>query len=250
MKGGDDGKRESPPRGFQADALERVRSAIILGELPPGSRLIETELAEEFETNRTYIRSILLVLESEGLILRDRHHGARVRRVSLRTALEVTQVRGVIEGFCAAQAALRMSTDRKAVLRRICTDMQEAVARDNFLEYSNLNHRLHGTIQDYAENEIAKELLEKLRGRSGVSHQFHLAFQPGRAAVSLQEHLDIAKAVMKSDPEAAEASMRAHLLSVMKALETFYTTESLASLGLPMGPNSAAPLHTSPSKGR
>ena len=62
-----------------SDVLTRLRLAVIEGALTPGQRLVETELAEQFNASRGAIRQALLVLENERLVIRPRNRGASVR---------------------------------------------------------------------------------------------------------------------------------------------------------------------------
>ena len=64
--------------------LDRLRMAIYHGELTPGQRLVETELAARYDTSRGAVREALVLLSNEGLVSRERNRGAMVRPVSLR----------------------------------------------------------------------------------------------------------------------------------------------------------------------
>ncbi len=85
--------------------LDKLRMAIYHGELAPNQRLVENELAARYDTSRGAVREALLQLENEGLIIRPRNRSASVRPVTPEEAIEITEVRAVIEGLCAAKAA-------------------------------------------------------------------------------------------------------------------------------------------------
>lgn len=194
-----------------------IREAILSGEFVPNQRLIEADLSERFAAGRAAVRAALLELANEGLIERVQNRGARVRAVSLAEAVEITEVRMVIEGLCAAKAAERITGGDAAELRRIGEEMGAAVASGDVLGYSRLNELLHRRIREISGQRTAAEVLERLRAQN-VRHQFRLAMQPGRPQVSLPEHLEIIEAVCGGDPEAAERAARAHLRSVIEAL--------------------------------
>ena len=200
--------------------LDDVRRAILRGHLVPGERLIESDLVERFAASRGAVRSALVILGNEGLVERARNRGARVRMVTLRESVEITEVRIGLESLCAAKAAANITDDEAVALRGIGSSMEDAVGRGDLFEYSELNHALHLRVRELSQQQVASELIERLRGRSGVTHQFHLALQPGRPSVSLPEHLAIIESVAARDPEAAEAAMRRHVESVLKALRT------------------------------
>lgn len=194
-----------------------IREAILSGEFVPNQRLIEADLSERFAASRAAVRAALLELANEGLIERVQNRGARVRAVSLAEAVEITEVRMVIEGLCAAKAAERITGEEAAGLRAIGAEMGDAVASGDVLGYSRLNERLHRRIREIGGQRTAAEVLERLRAQN-VRHQFRLAMQPGRPQVSLPQHLEIIEAVCARDPEAAERAARAHLRSVIEAL--------------------------------
>ncbi|MBW0101768.1 GntR family transcriptional regulator [Pseudonocardia sp. KRD291] len=202
------------PAGTVADAL---RDAIAGGDFAPNQRLVEADLSEQFGASRAAVRAALVELTSEGLVERVQNRGARVRAVSVEEAVEITEVRMVLEGLLAAKAATRLSDDDRARLRQIGASMQDAVASGDLLGYSGLNSELHTFVRESADQRTAGLLLERLRGQN-VRHQFRLAMQPGRPSVSLPQHLAIIEALCAGDPDAAEQAMRVHLQSVVEAL--------------------------------
>jgi DNA-binding GntR family transcriptional regulator len=197
--------------------VDAIRHAIADGEFTANQRLVEADLSERFGASRGSVRTALLQLTSEGLVERVQNRGARVRAVSLAEAIEITEVRMVLEGLCAAKAAERLTDDDRNRLRGIGTAMQEAVGSGDLLGHSELNQQLHALIRALGGQATARAVLERLRGQN-VRHQFRLAMHPGRAAVSLPEHLEIIDALCAGDSEAAEAAVRRHLHSVIDTL--------------------------------
>ena len=197
--------------------VDAIRDAIADGEFAANQRLIESDLSERFGASRGNVRTALLQLTSEGLVERMQNRGARVRAISLAEAIEITEVRMALEGLCAAKAAQRLTDEEGDRLRRIGAAMQEAVAAGDLLGYSELNRQLHSLIRTLGGQATAQAILERLRGQN-VRHQFRLAMHPGRAAVSLPQHLEIIDALCTGDPDAAESAVRRHLRSVIDTL--------------------------------
>jgi DNA-binding GntR family transcriptional regulator len=198
--------------------VEAVRAAIVQGEYAPNQRLIETDLCERFGTSRFIARSALQELSARGLVEFQPNKGARVRNVSLEEAIEITEIRMLLEGHCAARAAERVSAAEAAALRGVITDMHAAVARSDVLGYIDLNAKLHGKIRDIAAHQTSARLLAQLRDQT-VRHQFILSLGPGRPTVSLPQHEAIVDAITGHDPAGAERAMHAHLLSLIEELE-------------------------------
>ena len=195
-----------------------IRIAILQGEYAPAQRLIEADLCERFGTSRFIVRAALQELSAQGLVEFQRNRGARVREVSLAEAIEITEVRQLLEGLEAARAALRINKAEAAALRGIVTDMHAAVTGSELLRYSELNASLHAAIRDIAAHETSARLLRQLRDQT-VRLQFSLSLVPGRPAVSLPQHEAIVAAVTAHDPDAAERAMHDHLQSVIDALQ-------------------------------
>lgn len=203
--------------GAAVPLVEAIREAIISGEFVPNQRLVEADLSTQFDASRASVRSALLELANEGLVERIQNRGARVRAVSLDEAVEISEVRMVLEGLCAAHAAVAVTGVEIRELRDIGASMREAVAEGDLLGYSSLNQELHRRVREIGGQETASRLLERLRGQN-VRHQFRLAMHPGRPAVSLPEHLAIIEAICTHDAEAAETAARKHLSSVIATL--------------------------------
>lgn len=199
-------------------AVEALRAALLAGDLAPGQRLVEADLAATFGVNRASVRAALLDLTAEGLIERIPNRGARVRVVSLEEAVAITECRMVLEGLCAAKAAEKATDEQIDVLRDLGGQLEQAVAGGDPVKYSALNRELHRLVREYSAQPSASELLDRLNGQI-VRHQFRLALRAGRPQVSLPEHLAIIEAIAARDPERAEEAARAHLASVIQALQ-------------------------------
>jgi len=198
-------------------ALAALRQAILSGDVAPGQRLVEEELAGTLGVTRQSLRAALLDLTTEGLVERIPNRGARVRVISTEEAVAITECRMVLEALCAAKAAERITDEEAAQLRELAASLQTAVADRNPLKYSELNRELHRRVGVISGQKVALGLIDRLHGQL-VRHQFQLALRPGRPEVSLGEHLAILDAVAGRRPEDADAAVRVHLSSVIKAL--------------------------------
>lgn len=221
-----EGKGWRPPteRDAKADPTAEVvaamRQAILDGEYAPRERLVEADLCRRFSASRFSVRVALQQLSFEGLVELQRNRGGSVRAVSIAEAIEITQVRAVLEGFCAARAAELATDEEIAALQTTTAAMRRAVDSAQVTTYSELNATLHAQIRHIAANPICTRLLEQLRAQM-VRHQFVLALQPGRPAVSVQQHTAVVDAIAARDSDAAEKAMRAHLDSVLSTLRAW-----------------------------
>ena len=199
--------------------LDALRSAILDGEFAAGQRLVEVDLCERFGCSRFAVRAAIPVLASEGLVELQRHRGARVRVIPLAEAIEITEVRRLLEGLTAARAAERVTAAQAGLLERIILEMREAVAAAELLRYSDANARLHGLVRTIAAHQTATGILERLRAQL-VRHQFALSLVPGRPAVSLAQHERIVAAIIARDPAEARAAMEEHITGVIDVLRS------------------------------
>jgi DNA-binding GntR family transcriptional regulator len=137
--------------------------------------------------------------------------------VTVEEAVAITECRMVLEGLCAAKAAVAASDEQLDELTDLGTAMSKAVADGEPMTYSDLNQDLHARIREFSGQATAVDLLERLNAQL-VRHRFQLALRPGRPQRSLNEHLAMIEAIRAREPQAAEAAARAHLASVIEAL--------------------------------
>ncbi len=227
MHGAEDAPPAQPAAGLAAGpvagapgrrlAAERLRRAILAGDMAPGQRLVEEELAGTLGVTRASLRAALFDLTAEGLVERIPNRGARVRTISVDEAVAIIECRMVLEGLCAAKAAERVTEPEAARLRQLGADMERSVADGEPLKYSALNHELHRLVRELAAQPVAAGLLERLNGQL-VRHQFQLSLRPGRPQQSLPQHLAMITAIAGRQPAEAEEATRRHLRSVIAAL--------------------------------
>jgi DNA-binding GntR family transcriptional regulator len=212
----------SEPRAYEA-----LHGAIVSGELSPGERLIEEELAEQLGLSRGAVRGAILRLGHEGLVVRERNRGARVRRFTLDEAIEVLEARAALESLAAGYAALRRTKDEARELRAIVDDMKRLYREGELLAMSERNALLHRRILDVSAHHVASDICSRLHSQI-VRFQFRTVLAPGRPRSSLAEHGRIVSAIVAGDRAAAEAAMREHLTNVAGALAQVATPERVA----------------------
>lgn len=194
-----------------------IRQAVLSGEYAPGQRLVEADLCHEYQVGRSVVRAALHDLANEGMVELQWHRGARVRQVGPEEAVEIFEVRLVVEGLIAAKAAERARPEDLARLHCHAAAMRTAVAQLDAVGYSQLDAQCHALIQQIAGHSTASAVMDRLRAQ-GVRDHLHGSLRPGRAAASLREHVKIIEAIAAKDPAAAQAAMHEHLDEVLQYL--------------------------------
>jgi DNA-binding GntR family transcriptional regulator len=198
-------------------SYDALREAIVRGHIAPGARLVESDLSTTFEMTRGAVRTALIRLEQDGLVVREPHRGARVRRVSDDEAIEILQARAVVEGLAVSQAAERIDDSGIARLRTCLARQRELLQDGDLLAASDANADLHAALLELSGHGTAIRLINSLSAQT-VRYQYRTILIPGRPAASVAEHTAIVEAVIAGHPREAELAMREHLFSVADAV--------------------------------
>lgn len=198
---------------------DALRAAIVHGDLGPNARLVEAEISTTFEMSRGAVRTALIRLEQEGLVVREPHRGARVRQVSDDEAVEILQARAVLEGLAVRRTAERIDDGGDARLQACLARQRELLELGDLLGASDANADLHAALLELSGHGTAQRLIRALSSQT-VRYQYRTILIPGRSASSLGEHAAIVAAVVAGDPDAAEHAMRSHLFNVAEAMQS------------------------------
>ena len=199
-------------------SYDALREAIVRGDIAPDARLVESDLSTTFEMSRGAVRTALIRLEQDGLVVREPHRGARVRRVRDDEAVEILQARAVLEGLAVRQAAERIDDAGVARLKACLARQRELLEQGDLLGASDANADLHATLLELSGHATAVRLIESLNART-VRYQYRTILIPGRPAASVAEHEAIVEAVCAGHVDEAELAMRRHLFNVADAVK-------------------------------
>ena len=199
-------------------SYEALREAIVRGDIAPDARLVEADVSSTFEMSRGAVRTALIRLEQEGLVVREPHRGARVRKVSDEEAVEILQARAVLEGLAVRQTAERIDDAGRERLRACLTRQRDLLEVGDLLRASDANAELHVALLELSGHGTALRLIHALNSQS-VRYQYRTILIPGRSAASVAEHAAIVEAVVAGRPAEAEEAMRNHLFNVAQAVQ-------------------------------
>ncbi|MFN3699082.1 MAG: GntR family transcriptional regulator [Dictyoglomus sp.] len=201
---------------------EIIRDAIVSGKLPPGTKLTVDDLSKELGVSRTPVKEALVRLEREGLVENIPRRGMYVAQINIEDALEIYELREILEGFAIRKAAERIDEESLKILKELLNRGENYIHKSNFKSYSNIDEEFHKILWNISGNKRLFKILENIRSviRLLMSSSVNL---PGRAQASLLEHKKILFALEKKDPDLAETYMREHISNVKKVvLENYY----------------------------
>jgi DNA-binding GntR family transcriptional regulator len=191
-------------------AYNRLREAILRGDLRPNQRLVETELAEWLKLSRTPVREALARLASEGLVNSGR--GWAVREHAPQEVSEIHEVRAALEGMAAYLACERASDEEIARIAAFHEgqDREELTSppSDRLVEYNEAFHR-HIVVS--ANNERLEHFIRRNR-EFFFTYRIASLFSEDEAHASLAGHDRVVEALRVRDAERAEQAMRRHIL--------------------------------------
>jgi DNA-binding GntR family transcriptional regulator len=224
VAGGERPKRRSAVANRDVDAqtiIEALRTRISSHELPPGSRLRESELAYEFGVSRSRIREAFLTLEERGLIERIPNRGAVVLKLDLAMIFHLYEVREQLEGL-----VTRLATERsdqaswQEIVDRFDRVRVEDLQQGNIDEYAAAIDALRLRTVEAAANPVLTEMLDSIYEKVQRVMRV-IMILPGRAERGLQQHRAMVAAMRRGDAGEAEALKREIIRNGREMLRRF-----------------------------
>jgi DNA-binding GntR family transcriptional regulator len=159
----------APPNSISDQIYERLKQQILHGEIEPGERLMQNQVAENLRASRTPVREAFRRLEQDGLVERVPQGGVRVTRFDLDTIQDVFGIRQVLEAYAIELACDRITGEEISALKRLMSQAQETLkSPDLDLETKlkrlfELNSQFHDTIYRASGNSFLLAIINNLR---------------------------------------------------------------------------------------
>lgn len=193
---------------LSSQVKDRILQWILEGELPPGSRIVETRVAKQLGVSQAPVREALRDLASVGIVEVAPYRGASVREPSRSELIEAMAVRGELEAIGARWAAERITDSTLENLRRLIDAMQEAAREGDTHQHALANTLFHQAIMESSGN---RSLVWTWSLLEPMARTYFTATAPGIDLVWLGDrHLPILEALEARDPDRAAEVMRAH----------------------------------------
>jgi len=191
-------------------AYERLRTALVHGEIEPGAAVVEAEVAGLLRMSRTPAREALLRLELEGYVQRDAAGRLVVHPPTAREIAETFMVRQLLEGHAIRLAASRISDAELSSLVELIRLDQRALRRRRVDELAGINDRIHTAILVASRNRTLSELVSSLRARIYGLNAFVVGSQSDQQRF-VADHAEMVRCLRDGDDEAAVALVHDHL---------------------------------------
>ena len=194
-------------------ALRQLQSAIVKGEIAPGSKISEPELARAYGISRGPLREALHRLEGQKLLVRVPHVGARVVSLSRQELSELYEIRESLEGLACRLAASRMAPEEVEALRDVLRahERDEAfqAGRGYYLQEGDYDFH-YRIVQGSGSKMLIRLLCDELYQLARMYRIQH-STTPNRPGQAFAEHHRILDAIADGDGELAEMLMRRHI---------------------------------------
>ncbi|MDA0699779.1 MAG: GntR family transcriptional regulator [bacterium] len=194
------------PLGKNA-VFETLVDEILTNRIPAGAALTERALVGRFGLSRTPIREVLLRLQAEHLVDFYPNQGAFVRKLTPHDIRDLFEMREALEPLAAALAARHRP---EAELEQLTAEFGRVDETTDAATLTRLGERLHDAIAAWSGNQLLEDFSTHLR-RQMMLVRAMLRSQTDLERRSLQEHLELLRALHDRDPDAARAQMTAHL---------------------------------------
>lgn len=193
-----------------------LREAILQAELPPGSRLVIDELADELGISQIPIREALRQLEADGLVTIAPYVGVTITDLHAASIGEVFALLEAMEIITSRAACQHLSDDHLGDLETLLEEMDGLVSDPD--AWSARNKDLHCLIADFADTPLTRKLFGKVLDHWDRLRRYFLAdvFER-RIGEAQREHWQLVKTLRTRDPDQVEASVRAHNKAALNA---------------------------------
>lgn len=198
----------NPYRTAQAVVADRLRRAVLSGQMPPGSRLLQAVVAAEMHTSTTPVREAMRELAGEGLLDLDPHRGVVVHQPSVAELQEIYQIRSLLEPVAIANTVENITAEQLALAAQVLDQMEQ---QTDVAEWALLNATYHSVLAEASRLPILTSMLEKLRNLSTLYVASFVDRHPDRIRKANDEHRALLEACQARDVPKAQELEVTHL---------------------------------------
>jgi DNA-binding GntR family transcriptional regulator len=214
---------------------EELARMIAKGEMQPGDRINEQQLAQRFGVSRGPIREAVRALEGAGFVEAVTNRGVFVRQITIEEVRELYDVRAALFGLAGRLLAERAGSDVRQQLDELLNAMEAAAERRDFDAYYPLNLKFHEAIVDGSGNAtLARQYRDSVK-RLNLFRARSLV-QGGGLSVSNREHREMVAAIAARDAAWAQEAHWRHVSSSKDRLMKVIRSETSRSVAFESPP--------------
>lgn len=187
-----------------------LRQAILTGEMEPGERLMEIQLANKLGVSRTPIREAIRKLELEGLVIMIPRKGAEVAHITVKDMRDVLEVRSALEELAATLACKNVTPEHIDELKTANRVFEAAIVSKDVVAIVNADVTFHNIIYSMTDNQRLIQLINSL---SEQMYRYRLEYvKDARShSILISEHADIINRIASRDEEGAKEVISQHI---------------------------------------
>lgn len=197
-------------RPLREIVYEELKRQIMVGEIAPGTRMMEVDLADEMGVSRTPVREAIRKLEKEGLVTIEPRRGAYASDISAKDMVDVLEVRQDLEGMAAGLAAQKIAEGDILQLKDMTRRYKEAVEAGDIEEIIKQDEDFHKFIVGLSDN---KTLIKMVSQVQELALRFRYIYYDDFSRFKNQplEHQEIMEAIMSGDANSARRFAEVHI---------------------------------------
>ena len=212
--------------------FEAIQDAIVRGDIAPGAKITEPDLARQYGVSRGPLREALQRLEARHLVERIPHVGARVASLSFERLIDIYHAREALEGMACRLAASHCDEAEIASLEALLDEHaalhEVREGRGYFQKEGDLD--FHYRIAHASGNAIVTQILCEDLYHLMRMYRYKFSGYRGRPHQALEEHRRIVAALKERDGDFAELLMRRHIAGARRTIEDAYRQSRGADL--------------------
>ncbi len=200
-------------RPLREIVYEELKREILVGEIAPGTRMMEIELADIMGVSRTPVREAIRKLEKEGLVTIEPRKGAYASDVSIKDMVDVLEVREDLEAMAAALAAQKATKEERQNLINATLAYKEAVESQKAEDITKCDEYFHQLIVNCSGNKTLIQLFSQVQE---LALRFRYLYYDdfSRYKNMPMEHIEIEDAILSGDSQRARIAAGAHVMKL------------------------------------
>ena len=219
-----------PRQVLHQEVAVRLRQRIVEGQLAPGAKLNERELAELLNVSRTPLREAIRMLAAEGLVELLPNRGAVVAQMSAQDVADTFEVIAGLEGQSGELAAQRITDAELAEIRALHYEMMAAWTRRDLPTYYRLNAQIHTQINAAARNPVLAQTWRTVNARLQAL-RFRSNFDEAKWKRAVKEHERMVELLAARDAQGLRALLIEHLMHKRDAVLELMKNGTLQPVG-------------------